>query len=83
MQLPPLRKEICEKCPLGPAPRGHDACKRCDADAAAIIERDQQLEPDTVMHGEIDLTDAMAYMLLPAIIRRKAEELESTNAIKT
>jgi len=58
-------------------------CKRCDADVAAIIERDEQLEPGTVMHGEIDLTDAMAYMLLPAIIRRKAEELESSNVTKT
>lgn len=63
----PLDSRICEFCPLGPTPGAHDVCKRCDADARAILMRDEVFEKmgPALTLGGIDYSPCFHYMALP------------------
>jgi hypothetical protein len=65
-----LDSRICAKCPLGPQPFEHKACKRCVADLDAVIVRQNLLRNHKARftYEGVDFSDALLYDLLPNLL---------------
>ena len=65
-----LDPRICLRCPLGPEPFEHVACKRCVADLDAVTLRMNLLEKHRARftYEGVDFSAALLYDLLPNLL---------------
>lgn len=65
-----LDQRICDRCPLGPEPLLHKACKRCVADLDAVAVRRNLLRNHKARftYEGVDFSDALLYDLLPNLL---------------
>lgn len=65
-----LDLRICDRCPLGPEPLAHNACKRCVADLDAVMMRQNLLRNHRAKftYEGVDFSDALLYDLLPNLL---------------